>query len=113
MTCGGQRHLLLRFDLSPIPPGETIHKAVLPRDVMVQRVLSQGSDLPIYAAGPGDSLYVVAARRTSRWTHPDARLAPIYYNRLDMPEDTMVVHADRGISVRLRPGMVRLFRVRR
>ena len=90
-----------------------IHKAVLPRDVMVQRVLSQGSDLPIYAAGPGDSLYVVAARRTSRWTHPDARLAPIYYNRLDMPEDTMVVHADRGISVRLRPGMVRLFRVRR
>ena len=90
-----------------------IHEAVLPRDVVVQRVLSQGSDLPIYAAGPGDSLYVVAARRTSHWTHPDARLAPIYYNRLDMAEDTMVVHADRGISVPLRPGLVRLFRLRR
>jgi hypothetical protein len=29
LTCGGQRHILLRFDLSAIPKGQAIHKAVL------------------------------------------------------------------------------------
>ena len=29
MAAGGQRHMLIRFDLAGIPKGETVHKAVL------------------------------------------------------------------------------------
>ena len=29
LTAGGRRHILLRFDLAPVPKGDTIHKAVL------------------------------------------------------------------------------------
>jgi len=89
-----------------------IYKAVLPRNTIVVRTL-EGTELPMYAATPDDSLYVVAVRRTTRWTHPDARLAPIYYSKRHMAEDTTIVHADRGISASLRPGDVRLFRLRR
>ena len=89
-----------------------IYKAVLPHNTIVVRTLG-GAELPIYAATPDDSLYVVAVRRTTRWAHPDARLAPIYYSKRHMAEDTTVVHADRGISASLRPGDVRLFRLRR
>ena len=89
-----------------------IYKAVLPRNTIVVRTLG-GAELPIYAAAPEDSLHVVAVRRTTRWTHPDARLAPVYYSKRHMAEDTTIVHADRGISASLRPGDVRLFRLRR
>ena len=29
LRCGGQRHILLQFDLSPVPKGHVVHKAVL------------------------------------------------------------------------------------
>jgi len=29
LACGGKRHILIQFDLSPIPEGDTIHRAVL------------------------------------------------------------------------------------
>ena len=68
--------------------------------------------LPVREASEGDRLLVVACRRTVDWTHPNPRLAPVYYSREEMAEDTMVVDARNGVSVRLHPGRIRLFRFR-
>ena len=55
-------------------------------------------------------LYVVSARRTSRWTHPDEKLAPVYKDESHMDAETMTLHPHHGASVEITPGEVRLFR---
>ena len=63
----------------------------------------------VNAAGRG-TLVVLTCRRTTQWHGADARLAPIYYNERQMAEDTLTVHAARGVRLTIKPGQVRLLR---
>lgn len=55
-------------------------------------------------------LHVVAVRRTTRWSHPDARLEPIYKDTSQMDGETMTIDPRHGASVVISPGELRLFR---
>ena len=55
-------------------------------------------------------LVVLACRRTTEWFHPSVRLAPVYYSKHQMAQDTMTIHATAGVQVLLKPNEVRLFR---
>lgn len=54
-------------------------------------------------------LYVVAVRRTTRWTHPDARLAPVYKDASQMDGETMTIDPRHGAEAVISPGELRLF----
>ena len=79
-------------------------------DVLVEDVIPLESPQPGIAASPGRNLHVVAARRTLRWTHPDARVAPVYRDESELAEETMTLDPRRGASVVIAPGQLRLFR---
>lgn len=55
-------------------------------------------------------LVVLTCRRTTEWTYPGVRLAPVYYSEDQMAGDTMTIHATHGVRVLLKPNQVRLFR---
>ena len=79
-----------------------------------QDVLVEGgpiTEAPVGAAASGERfLYVVSARRTCRWTHPDAKLAPVYEDDSHMEAETMTLHPHHGAAVEIAPGQARLFR---
>jgi len=56
------------------------------------------------------TLVVLTCRRTTQWHDADSRLAPIYYSERQMAEDTLTVHAARGVRLTIKPGQVRLLR---
>lgn len=56
------------------------------------------------------SLWVISCRRTVEWTRPDTTLCPVYQDRRQMLEDNLVVRWDKGLTVRLNPEEVRIFR---
>ncbi|MCK4601645.1 MAG: hypothetical protein KAU28_04215, partial [Phycisphaerae bacterium] len=60
-------------------------------------------------AEPTGSLITVTCRRTAVWTHPATHLVPVYGSGRQRAEETMLI-APTGVSVRLTPGDVRLFR---
>jgi len=55
-------------------------------------------------------LYIVSSRRTTRWTHDDAHLAPVYRDDSQLYGETMTRHPHQGASVVITPGELRLFR---
>jgi hypothetical protein len=56
------------------------------------------------------SLLVVACRRSTVWNNPSRDLVPIYYSPWHMKHDSTVID-QRGLTVPMTPGQVRLFRV--
>jgi hypothetical protein len=59
---------------------------------------------------PGGSLTVLTCRRSAVWSDPEARLVPIYQFPHQLAEETMTIHAEKGVRLRLIPQEIRLLR---
>ena len=79
-------------------------------DVLVEVVIALDKAQPGIEASPGRNLHVVATRRTVRWSHPDASLAPVYRDESQMSDEMMTLHPRHGAVVVVAPGQLRLFR---
>jgi len=90
------------------------------KDVLTESVIaieddSPQSDAATRNAGQSEStskkyLYIVSSRRTMRWSHDDANIAPIYRDDSQLYGETMTRHPHQGASVVITPGELRLFK---
>lgn len=88
------------------------------RGVLVENVIAIEDEPTRTDASPQDQspsqsqkyLYIVSCRRTTRWSHGDANIAPVYRDDSQLYGETMTRHPRRGVSVVITPGELRLFR---
>ena len=61
------------------------------------------------ANAPPATEIVLTCLRTTRWTHPSADVMPLYRSVRQMADDDAVIHPQKGLSLTIRPGQMRVF----
>jgi len=60
---------------------------------------------------PTETMLAVSCLRTTRWQRPSARLVPVYVGQRQMLDDDAVVDPRAGLTVTIRAGETRVFRM--